>query len=698
MSRVKKVPGEWGSLPTDGQSTAEQIEEHAKGLLAQMTLTEKVAQMSGDTPLISLDALLDLAATYNRRPITAGENLRLGIPGIRFSDGPRGVVMYHSTCFPVTIGRGASWDCELEARIGDAIGVEARSQGANFFAGVCINLLRHPAWGRAQETYGEDPFHLGEMGAALVRGVQRHVMACVKHYALNSMENARFKVDVQVSERALREIYLPHFKRCIDEGAAAVMSAYNKVRGEHCGHNASLLRDILKREWSFDGFVISDFLLGIRNAKAAALGGLDIEMPLRMHYHRKLEKLMRSGEVPEALIDEAVLRILRQKLRFARIGEPGRYGRHTVVCDAHRALAREAAQKSIVLLKNDPVDGGKPLLPLNATQSPRIALIGKLAKVGNIGDHGSSMVRPPAIVTPLEGLQAVFGNIVHDKGRNIAAAVQTAHTADTAIVIAGYTHRDEGEYIPSKGGGDRDRLALSRHDEALIQAVAAVNPRTAVVLMGGSAIITETWNAQVPAILMAWYPGMEGGHALADILCGKANPSGKLPCVFPRSADQLPFFDKKARRITYDAYHGYRLMDRQVSEPAFAFGFGLSYTTFTYEGLEIDQEEINPNGILRVSVTLRNNGLVVGDEVVQLYIGYEGSKVERPVRELKGFSRVTLAAGESKRVELTLPIERLAYYDVGGRGWKIEPITYRVEVGASSRVVDLLTGHFHIMG
>ncbi len=233
------VEPEWGSLTGTESLSSDEIDSIARQVLAKMTLREKIGQMSADTPLLS--GGIKMARAYNTEPLPAGENLRLGIPGIRFSDGPRGVVMYHSTCFPVSMARGASWDTDLEERIGDAIGVEARSQGANFFGGVCINLLRHPAWGRAQETYGEDPYHLGEMGAALVRGVQRHIMACIKHFAANSIERARFKVNVRASERVLREVYLPHFKRCVDEGAASVMSAYNKVNGEYCGHNHRLL-------------------------------------------------------------------------------------------------------------------------------------------------------------------------------------------------------------------------------------------------------------------------------------------------------------------------------------------------------------------------------------------------------------------------------------------------------------------------
>ena len=249
MSKTNLVPSAWDSLTAAQSPSAEQIEAQARALLARMTLADKIGQMSGDTPLFP--SLVEMLWAYNTRPMPAGENRKLGIPAIQFTDGPRGVVVYHSTCFPVSMARGATWDPALEERVGEAIGIEARSQGANFIACVCINVLRHPAWGRAQETYGEDPHHLGELGAALVRGVQRHVMACVKHYAANSIENSRMKVNVEVAERTLREIYLPHFKRCVDAGAAAVMSAYNRINGDWCSQNRHLLRDILKEEWGF---------------------------------------------------------------------------------------------------------------------------------------------------------------------------------------------------------------------------------------------------------------------------------------------------------------------------------------------------------------------------------------------------------------------------------------------------------------
>lgn len=684
---------------TVNHSNPQAIEIKARNWLAQMSLDEKIDQMSGSTPLFS--GLIEMLRAYNFRPFPAGENRRLGIPGLQFSDGPRGVVVNHSTCFPVSIARGATWEPELEERVGDAIGVEARSLAANFFGGVCVNLLRHPAWGRAQETYGEDPFHLGEMGAALVRGVQRHVMACVKHYAANSMENARFKVDVQISERTLREVYLPHFKRCVDEGVAAVMSAYNQVNGEYCGHNAHLLRDILKNEWGFAGFVMSDFVFGVRDAKAAALAGLDIEMPFPMHFRKHLKKLVEAGEVPEAVVDEAVLRILRQKLRFAPIGEPERYGPQAVVCPEHQALAREVAQKSLVLLKNAPVGkANKPLLPIDPAQVGRIALIGRLVTAVNTGDNkGSSHVRPPYVVTPLQGMQAATQgkiDLLVDDGRKVTTAAAAARRADLTVIAAGYTDRDEGEYMFAVGG-DRDALTLSAHDEALIRAVAMANPNVVVVLIGGSAIITESWLERVPAILMAWYPGMEGGHALADVLFGKVNPGGKLPCVFPKSSAQLPFFDKNARRITYDYYHGYRLLDKNGETPAFPFGFGLSYTTFAFSHLRLDRAEIGPEDTLLVSVEVTNTGSLAGTEVAQLYVGYPGSAVDRPVKELKGFAKVRLAPGETQTVTFALPARRLAYYDESRRQWVVEPIRHTVFVGSSSAPEDLLRGEFRIL-
>jgi beta-glucosidase len=692
----KLVPGAWGGFTAPAQAlTEEQVEEKAREILGKMTLEEKVGQMTGDMGLVA-GFFEMLTSGYNRDVYPAGENLRLGVPGIRFSDGPRGMVLGHSTCFPVSMARGASWSPELEERIGDAIGVEGRAQGANFFGGVCINLLRHPAWGRAQETYGEDPYLLGEMGAGLVRGVQRHMMACIKHYACNSIEFARFKVNVKISQRALREVYTPHFKRCIDEGAGAVMSAYNKVNGQWCSHNRPLLDGLLKQEWGFQGVVVSDFINAVRDAKEAVLGGLDIEMPFRMHYARRLKKLVQSGQVPESVIDAAVLRILRAKLRFAHLGQAARYRKEAIAGPQHRALAREAAVKSMVLLKNYPAEDGQPLLPLSPDRFKKLALIGVLAKTPDTGDGGSSKVRAAHVVTPLEGLKAAWtGELVYDSGKNPRRAAETARRADVAVIVAGYTHKDEGEYYNNQGG-DRLSLSLKPADEALIRAVAAANPHTLVVLVTSSAVICEAWRDQVAGILVSWYCGMEGGHALADLLLGRANPSGKLPCVFPCSPDQLPFFDRNATEIEYGLYHGYRLMDRNRQEPAFPFGFGLSYTSYAYASLSLDRGEAAAGEILTAAVQVTNTGRMAGDEIVQLYVGYDDTRVDRPDKELKGFARVHLEAGETRRVEIALPVDSLAYYDEASRCWVVEKGEYSVLVGPSSDGRSLLKTCFKI--
>ncbi|MEA3440714.1 MAG: glycoside hydrolase family 3 C-terminal domain-containing protein [Chloroflexota bacterium] len=427
-------------------------------------------------------------------------------------------------------------------------------------------------------------------------------------------------------------------------------------------------------------------------------------MPFAKHYGVSLRKLVEAGQVPESLIDGALLRILRTKLRFAQIGEPDRYVPENVVCEEHVALAREAAAKSIVLLKNEPPgDSAKPLLPLDRTNTKRVAVIGVLASKPNTGDQGSSKVRPPYVVTPLQGIQEAFTGggvqVEYHDGLHIQSAINAALGADVAIIVAGYTHEDEGEYIKflwiSKGG-DRDALTLHAHDEALIQAVADANPNTVVVMMGGSAIITEAWRECVPAMLMIWYPGMEGGHALADVLLGEVNPSGKLLCVFPKSEAQLPFFDKNADAIDYDRYHGYRLMDHNGEDPAFPFGFGLSYTTFEYKSLQLDRQELGAAEVLIVSVEITNTGDVAGQETAQLYVGYPGSRVDRPVKELKGFAKLFLQPGETKRVEFELPIKRLAYYNERRGEWVVEAIVYQVFVGGSSREVDLLQGQFRV--
>ncbi len=672
-------------------SRGDEREARIRQLVAEMTLMEKVRQMSGNAGILDLPVML---VRYNLYPFRAGGDKGLGIPPIRFTDGPRGVALNHSTCFPVSMARGATWDVELERRVGDIMGIEARAQGADFFGGVCVNLVRHPGWGRAQESFGEDPHLLGAMGVAMVSGLQNHVMACAKHFACNSIEESRFFVDVRVDERTLREVYLPHFKRCVDAGAAAIMSAYNRVNGSYCAHSTHLLRDILKEEWGFDGMVISDFVFGTRSTVKAALGGLDIEMPNTLFYGRRLVRAVRKGRVPEAVIDEAVTRIIRQKARFAHVGDVSQYTREKVACREHRELALEAARKSIVLLKNE-----NGALPLDRNEVYRIAVFGALAEMANLGDRGSSQVRPPQAVSPLAGIKDGAGysiDVRYERGDDLARAAEVARNSDVAIVVAGMTGRDEGEAMPVvKIGGDREDLALRPASITLIETVAAAAPKTIVVLEGGSAVLVSGWRDKVDAILMAWYPGMEGGTAIAEILFGDVNPSGKLPLTFPLANEQLPFFDKKARTIEYGYYHGYRLFDAEDLEPAYPFGFGMSYTEFRYERLELKQKDIAPDGNLAAEVTLSNTGSLAGDEIVQLYVGFGNSSEERASKELKAFTRVHLEPGESRTVTLEVPVADLAYYEEASSSWRVEETEYEVLVGGSSRDIRLRES-FHV--
>jgi beta-glucosidase len=699
-------------------AAGEDVGAVAAKVVTGLTLDEKLWCLDGDEEF--WPGLMRMAGRaearvagegYSGKPYTAARVPRVGLPGIAFSDGPRGVVLGASTCFPVSMARGATWDIDLEERIGEAIGMELRAQGATLFGGVCVNLLRHPAWGRAQETYGEDPHHVGEMGAALARGVQRHAMACVKHYALNSIENARFKVDVRADERVLHEVYLPHFKRVVDEGVACVMSAYNSVNGVWCGENRELLTEILREEWGFRGFVISDWIFGLRDPVKSVHAGLDIEMPFRQQRAHHLPRAIAEGEVTEDEVAGLAAHVVETLLRFDDVlSQPAPDG-SVVAQEAHRELAYEAAAKSIVLLKNDAVEGA-PVLPLDETGLKRVAVLGRLAAVPNLGDRGSSNVFPPSVVTPLEGLRMALPGVevVYDDGASAEDAARLARGAGAVVVVVGCTYEDEGEYIsaqpellmnhaparperppeapadnaarrerPQPGfatGGDRASLELSAADQALVRAAAAANRRTVVALMGGSAILVEGWQEEVPGILMLWYPGMEGGRAFADVLLGRVEPSGRLPFVVPRRAEHLPFFDREATSITYGLFHGQWLLDRDGHEARYPFGFGRSYgRPATIADV---RAEVGERGI---SVTARvvNGGEREVTEVVQAYVGARGSRYARPPWRLGGFVRVTVAAGGSVPVAIEIPCERLAVRE-GGR-WVVEGGEYEIAVG-----------------
>jgi beta-glucosidase len=645
-----------------------------------MTLDEKITQMAGDSGLF-------LPADERLWNVPGVE--RLDVPPLKLADGPRGVgTAEGATTFPVGMCRGATWEPEVERRVGAAMGKELRAIGGNVLLAPTINILRHPSWGRSQETYGEDVHHLSEMAVAFVRGVQEYVLANPKHYAANSIEDTRFELDVTVDERSLREIYLPHFRRAVLEGgAASVMSAYNSVNGQFCGENEHLLNEILKTEWGFDGFVLSDWVFGTKSTLGSALNGLDLEMPIAAFYGDELAQAVDDGDVPESVIDEAVRRMVRKKLEF-NLDEPTDLDESALASDQHLALAQEAAVKGAVLLKN-----ASNALPLQTESLSRIVVIGLLADMPNTGDDGSSDTQPSFVVTPLQGIEEAVGGaitVVHiDKDVVEPADEEAIATADAVIVVTGLTAEDEGEGFIA--AGDRIDLALSEERASLIEDVAALQARTIVVLEGGGAITMGDWLPEVEALLMAWYPGQMGGHAIADLLFGDANPSGKLPITFPTGLDQLPPFDNVSLEFTYGYFHGYRYLDRNGSTPEFPFGFGLSYTTFEIENLRASSTEASGSDVVQYSVDVTNTGSVTGAEVVQLYVSYVGSTVERSERDLKGFAKVALAAGETQTVQIDLPVSRLAYYDVSSSAWSLEALDYSVHVGTSSRDLPLST-------
>jgi len=679
------------------------IAEAARALVATLTEHERLGCLDGDAPTwAGLHFLNDDG--YHKAVFIGAEVERVGLPGIRFSDGPRGAVVGNATAFPVTMARGATWDIDLEERIGDAIGRELRAIGANLTGAVCINVLRHPAWGRAQETYGEDPHHVGELGAALTRGLQRHVMACVKHFACNSMENARFTVDIEVDDTALHEVYLPHFRRVIDEGVASVMSAYNSVNGEWCGQNRELLTGVLRHEWGFEGFVISDWILGVRDAGLSVSAGLDIEMPYRMVRQQHLPAALDRGEATWADVDRSVERVVGTLLRFDHVLSTPSPSVDVLGQPEHRALAREAAARSVVLLRNEPVDSS-PVLPLAPTQ--HVAVIGRLANTVNIGDGGSSDVWDLSCSTVLDGLRAAVSNVVHDAGADLAQATAVAASADTAVVVVGYTFVDEGEYIgetdPSLAalfppsdepdvvdrfqetlqqlppitkpdrlsnrsrmfsrGGDRSSLRLLPADVELIRAVAAANARTVVVIQAGSAVITTEWVDDVAAVVQAWYDGSQAGPGLADVLVGAVNPSARLPFTVPVDEADLPQFDRDATSFTYDRWHGWWRAAREDIAPSYPFGFGLSYTTFAIDDVETSLAD----HAIVVRGSVRNTGDRDGADVVQVYA--ELPDADSPAR-LIGFARVEVAAGASSSFEVVVPLSRLATRDSAHRTWR----------------------------
>lgn len=705
----------------------EEIDNMTESTLSKMTIEEKCMLLSGNANMIK-DMIL-YKRTYNPVPIYSHGCKRLKIKPIGFTDGPRGVVMGHSTCFPVSMARAASFDRDLEQRIGDAIGREARAGGANYFGGVCVNLLMHPAGGRAQESYGEDPYLVGEMGASLVRGVQKNnVMACVKHYALNNMENRRFHVNVNCSDRTLHEVYLPHFKKCVDAGAASLMGAYNKFRDDQASESRELLTKILREQWGFEGFTITDFFFALRDTKKALEAGMDMEMPLPTQYGVQLAKCVKTGEISEKVLDDAARRVIKTTLIFENTPDPIVYTKDMISCKEHVALAKEAAEKSMVLIKNT-----GSVLPFSK-RIHRVLIVGHLAEQENTGDHGSSRVYANGVVTALEGIRKYLGNsveVIYYPETEVEAAKKAAPSVDAVIFVVGNDFADEGEFVvpdssmnaaefmakgminnkhklmgkmmqsaaaKQKGnvsytsndgdvatGGDRKSLSLKDVEIRAIKEIAPLNPNTVVCIVSGSMVMTKEWDDQVPAILYCWYSGMEGGNALPEILFGDVNPSGKLPFVIPMDEKHLPQVDFMKDEIYYEYNHGYRKLDAEGNKPAYAFGHGLSYTNYEYSDLEAS---VTPAGIA-LAFSVKNTGDRAGEEISQAYVSVPNSSVQRHVKELRGFEKTHIEPADTKNVTIRIPFDELKYYDDVRKEFVLEHTQYVIAVGGASDQLPL---------
>lgn len=694
------------------------IEARVKDALSRMTLEEKVAMCHAQSKFSSPGCP------------------RLGIPELWMSDGPHGVraeINWNDwgyaqwtndsiTAFPALTCLAATWNPEMAARYGKAIGEEARYREKDVLLGPGVNIYRTPLNGRNFEYMGEDPYLAAEMCVPYIQEVQKNgVAACIKHYALNNQEEWRGHIDVNLSDRALYEIYLPAFKAGIQRGGSwTIMGAYNKLRGTHCCHNDLLLNKILKQDWQFDGCVITDWG-GAHDTREAALNGLEIEMGSYTNgltsesaftyddYYlaRPYLKMLQSGEVPLSTIDDKASRILRLIFRTA-MNRQKPYG--AICTDEHYAAAREIGSEGIVLLKNAPVAKKEnPLLPLVAENYRRILVVGDNAvRLLNEGG-GSSELKVKDMVSPLDGLRALYGDKVefvqgYKAGRPMygradevpvaeeealrAEAVERARQADLVILVGGLNKN----HFQDCEGGDRQHFHLPFGQDKLIEELLAVNPRLVLVLLSGNAV-EMPWVDRVPAIVQGWYLGSMGGRSLADVLSGQVNPSGKLPFSFPRrltdcgahAFDALSYpGDSIREEYKEDILVGYRWHDTKKIPALFPFGHGLSYTTFSYGKPEASAKGMTPDGTLTIRLTVKNSGTVAGKEVVQLYVGDERCSVLRPVKELKRFTKVALAPGEEREVTFTLTADDLKFYDEASGFWKAEPGKFTAYIAASS--------------
>lgn len=697
---------------------AQPIEARVKDALSRMTLEEKVALCHAQSKFSSTGVP------------------RLGIPELWMSDGPHGVraeINWNDwgyanwtndsiTAFPALTCLAATWNPDMSAKYGKAIGEEARYREKDVLLGPGVNIYRTPMNGRNFEYMGEDPYLASVMCVPYIQELQKNgVAACVKHYALNNQELWRGHIDVNLSDRALHEIYLPAFKAAVEEGGAwSIMGAYNKIRGQHACHNDFALNKILKGDWKFDGCVITDWG-GAHDTYEAAVNGLDIEMGSYTNgltsesaftyndYYlaNPYLQMLKDGKVPMSTIDDKASRILRLIFRTA-MNRQKPYG--SVATEEHYAAAREIGNEGIVLLKNAPVvKKGAPLLPIDAAKYKNILVVGDNAvRLLNQGG-GSSELKVKDMVSPLDGLRAAYGDkVAYAKGyaagrpmygradeipQNVvdslrAEAVEMAKKADLVILVGGLNKN----HFQDCEGGDRLEYGLPFGQDELIEALLGVNKNLVLVLLSGNAV-EMPWVSQVPAIVQGWYLGSMGGKSLADILSGAVNPSGKLPFSFParlkdcgaHAFDELSYpGDSIKQEYKEDILVGYRWHDTKKIPALFPFGHGLSYTTFTYGKPVASAKTMAADGTLTVTVAVKNTGSIAGKEIVQLYVGDDKCSVLRPVKELKHFAKVALAPGEEKSVTFTLTPDDLKFYDEASAAWKYEPGKFKAYVCASS--------------
>jgi beta-glucosidase len=691
--------------------TNQPLEKRVDDLLSRLTLEEKISLLHADSKF------------------TTAAIPRLGLSRRWLDDGPHGVredigpdtwapagrTDDFSTAMPAGICLAATWNPELGFSEGEAIGQEARARGKDIMLGPGVNILRTPLCGRNFEYLGEDPLLSGAMCSGYIRGEQsQDISSCVKHFALNNQEFERGSINVEVDERALREIYLPAFKAAVqDAGGWSVMGAYNQLRGQHCCENDYLLNKILKDEWGFKGLVVSDWS-GAHDTRECALNGLDLEMGTDRKYNdfylaQPYLDLLKKGELPMTGLDEKVRRNLRVMIA-TRVLDPGRKT-GSLNTAAHQAVARRVAEEGIVLLKNE-----NHLLPLDVKTLKTIAVIGENAT--RLQAHGgqSSEIKAFYEITPLAGIlnqvdrqvavtyamgydaPAASGRSTRPKtaGEPFSAAeladraVAAARAADVVIFVGGLNH-DIGLDCESR---DRKDMKLPYGQDELISKIVAANPKTIVVLEG-TMVEMDAWLGQAPAVLQAWYPGMEGGNALAKVLFGDVNPSGKLPATFPKKladspAHALGNYPGTNGTVTYaeGLLVGYRWFDTKQTEPLFPFGFGLSYTTFEYSNLKLLPGD-GTNSLVTAQFDIQNTGARAGAEIAQLYVHQNQPRLPRPEKELKGFKKVFLKPGEKQTVTIALDKNAFAFYDPQQKIWVAEKDGFAIQVGRSSRQIEL---------